>query len=88
MVMTMNKKEFIKSLSSRTNLSETNAILVNTILENNFFISKKNKDKIISEIVIQLGINIDEATNIYNTSIEIINEEIKNKLKHPFGSEN
>ena len=82
MVMTMNKKEFIKSLSSRTNLSEANAILVNTILENNFFISKKNKDKIISEIVIQLGINIDEATNIYNTSIEIINEEIKNKLKH------
>ena len=86
MVKTMNKKEFIKSLSNRANLSEVNAILVNDILENNFFISKKSKDKIISEIVMQLNVSIDEATNIYNLSKNIINNQIKEKINHPFGN--
>lgn len=86
MVKIMNKKEFIRDLSKQTNLSKESAMVVNDILENNFFISKKNKDKIISEIVIGLDINIADATNIYNISIEIINKEIKNKLNHPFGN--
>ena len=81
----MNKKEFIKSLSNQANLSEANAILVNDILENNFFISKKSKDKIISEIVIQLNVSTDEATNIYHVSKNIMNNQIKEKIKHPFG---
>lgn len=84
MVMKMNKNGFIKVLASRANLSENDSILVNDILESNFFISRKNKDKIISEIVIKLAISLSEATNIYNISKNIINEEIKNKLKHPF----
>lgn len=81
----MNKKEFIKSLSNQAILSEANAILVNDILENNFFISKKSKDKIISEIVIQLNVSTDEATNIYHVSKNIMNNQIKEKIKHPFG---
>ena len=81
----MNKKEFIKSLSNQANLSEANTILVNDILENNFFISKKSKDKIISEIVIQLNVSTDEATNIYHVSKNIMNNQIKEKIKHPFG---
>ncbi|MGM9875091.1 MAG: hypothetical protein ACI32H_04125 [Bacilli bacterium] len=82
----MNKKEFIKTLSNQANISEKNSILVNDILENNFFISKKNKDKIICEIVIQLNISIDEATNIYNVSKNIISNQIKEKIKYPFGN--
>lgn len=86
MVMRMNKKEFIKELSKCANLSEEKSILVDEILENNFFISKKNKDKIISEIVLKLNIGIEEACNIYDISKNIIKEEIKKSLKYPFKS--
>lgn len=82
----MNKKEFIKALSVKANLSIEKASIVNDILENNFFISKKNRDKIISEIVIELDIKIDEASSIYDIAKDILNEEIKNKLRHPFSS--
>ncbi len=81
----MNKNEFINILSKKTKLSLKDTELVNNILENNFFISKKNKDKIISEIVINLNISIEEATTIYNIAKDIINSELRNKLKHPLG---
>ncbi len=84
MVITMNKKEFLNELSKQTNLTENETILVNDILEKNFFISKKNKDKIISELVIKLDISLDKAIEIYNTCKRIVSEEIKDKLKHPF----
>ena len=45
MVKIMNKKEFLKELSKQAHLTEDKAILVNDILEENFFIIKKNKDK-------------------------------------------
>ena len=80
----MNKEKFIEELSNKTKLTKEESLKVNNILENNFFISKKYKDKIISEIVINLNISIDEATRIYNEAKDIISNEIKNKLKHPF----
>ena len=82
----MNKNEFIKELSKMTNYKESDCIIINDILENNFFISKKSKDKIISEIVIQLNVNIEEATNIYNVAKHIVNKQIKDKFRHPFGN--
>lgn len=84
MVMVMNKTEFLNELSKQTNLTEKEALLVNDILEKNFFISKKNKDKIISELVIKLDISLNKATEIYNISKKIVSKEIMNKLKHPF----
>lgn len=80
----MNKSEFIKELVRITKYSESDCIIINNILEDNFFISKKSKDKIISEIVIKLHINIEEATNLYDIAKEIINNQVKEKLKHPF----
>ncbi len=80
----MNKEKFIEELSNKTKLTKEESLKVNNILENNFFISKKYKDKIISEIVINLNVSIDEATRIYNEAKDIIGSEIKNKLKHPF----
>lgn len=82
----MNKAEFINVLSSKTGLSLKNTKLVNQILEDHFFISQKNKDKIVSEFVIKLSISVNEAIKIYETAKSIFNEEIKNKLKHPFKS--
>ena len=84
MVIEMNKKDFLNELSHKTNLTESEAILVNDILEKHFFISKKNKDKIISELVIKLDISLDKASEIYDISKNIISNEIVDKLKHPF----
>lgn len=84
MVMKLNKKEFINKLSNQLSYSEEDCNLINNILENNFFISKKSKDKIINELIEILNIDSNEATNIYNVSVKIINDEVKNKLKHPF----
>ncbi len=84
MVITMNKKEFLNELCKQTDLNESKAISVNDILEKNFFISKKNKDKIISELVIKLNISLDKATEIYNICKKIVSNEIMNKLKQPF----
>lgn len=75
----MNREKFIERLSNQADLTKEKAILVNDILENNFFISKRYKDKIISEIVLSLNININEATNIYEIAKDIISSEIKNK---------
>ena len=43
-----------------------------------------NKDKIISELVIKLDISLYKATEIYNICKNIVSNEIKDKLKHPF----
>jgi len=48
MVMNLNKTEFIKTLSCKTGLSIKDTEIINKILEDNFFVSKKNKDKIIT----------------------------------------
>lgn len=86
MVMKVNKKEFILELAKELSYSEDRCIIINDILESNFFISKKNKDKIIKELVMKLDIENKDAINVYDTAVKIINNEIKNKLKHPFKS--
>ena len=87
MVMKMNKTEFIKELSRVTGYSIDECNIINAVLENNFFISKKSKDKIINELMSKLQINETEATSIYEKAKMIFNNEIKNKLKHPFKSQ-
>lgn len=82
----MNKKEFIEKLSKELNYSIDKCVIVNEILEENFFISKKSKDSIINQLIMKLDIDIEEANNIYDIAVKITKEEIKNKLKHPFKS--
>ncbi len=45
----MNKKEFISELSKRLSYPKEKCFTINDILESNFFVSKKNKDKIIKK---------------------------------------
>lgn len=87
MVIVMNKEGFIKELQNRINYSEKDCLTINDILEHHFFISKRNKDVIIEELCNTFKINIEEAEHIYTTCKDILNEEIKYKLKHPFGSQ-
>lgn len=86
MVIQMNKTKFIENLSHELLYPEEKCIIINDILENHFFLSKKNKEKIINEFITKLLITQIEAEKIYNTAYLIIKKEIKNKLKHPLKS--
>lgn len=87
MVMKMNKKVFINELSNQTGYDEKRCILINDIIENHFIFRKKNKEKIIKELQIKANLSEDDSENVYDIYIKIITEEIKNKLKHPFKSQ-
>ena len=86
MVMKMNKTEFINKLSKELKYSKCKCVIINDILESNFFISKKNKDIIIKEFIQKLNVSNEEAKNIYEIAVKILNEEIEFELKHPFKS--
>ncbi len=88
MVMNLNKTEFINELSNTLSYSEDKCLIINEILEDNFFLSKKNRDKIIDELIQKLEINHEEAVMIYDVATKIIIKEIKDKLRHPFRSRN
>lgn len=88
MVMKMNKREFIKELSSQTGYNEQKCILIDNVIENYFIFGKKNREKIIKDLQIKASLNEDDAENAYDIAIKIITGEIKNKLKHPFKSQN
>lgn len=84
MVKKMNKTLFIEELSKQLNYPLNKCNIINNILENNFFISKSSKDKIIKELIDNLNIDNNEALNIYEVATTIIKNEIKYKLTHPF----
>ena len=86
MVMKMNKSKFINELSKETGYSEDKCLLINNVLENYFIFNKKNREKIIQDLKLKVSLNEDDAENVYDISIKIINKELKNKLKHPFRS--
>lgn len=86
MVMIMNKNEFILELEKELSYSKDKCIIINDVLENNFFISKQSKNKIIDELMQNLNVDNNEATYIYEVAIRIVKEEVKNKFKHPFKS--
>lgn len=84
MEMKMNKKDFINALKGKIGYSEEKYVIINDILEDNFFLSKSKKNIIIDELKQRLDINHDEALNVYEVSVDIIKGEIKDQLKHPF----
>lgn len=83
----MNKNGFIKELSKQTGYDEEKCTIINDVIENYFIFGRKNKDKIIKDIQIKANLNEDDSQNVYDISMKIITGEIKNKLKHPFKSQ-
>ncbi|MCI8352260.1 MAG: hypothetical protein HFJ58_01345 [Clostridia bacterium] len=83
----MNKTGFIKELSKQTGYNEEKCIVINNVIENYFIFGRKNKDKIIQDLQSRVGLNEDDSENVYDISMKIITGEIKNKLKHPFKSQ-
>lgn len=86
MVNKMNKTQFIKTIKEKLNVDENTATIINSILESNNIFGRKNKDKIINEIMDALKIDLEKAESIYEKVMEIITSAIKNKIKHPFKS--
>ena len=82
----MNKTYFIKTLSEKTKLSEKDCLVINSIIEDHFIIGKKNKEKIIEDLVNKLNLDEKKADEVYTTAMDIISSSIKNKIKHPFKS--
>lgn len=85
--MKMNKSEFIKELSKQTEYDEEKCSLINSIIEDTFIIGKKNKEKMLDKFRTGLNIDENEANKLYETVMGIIGGEIKDKLKHPFRSQ-
>lgn len=83
----MNKTEFINELSKITGCTQEECVIINEVLESQFFISKKNKDKIIADLISRLSFDENKADEIYNASMQIITNNVKDKLKHPFLSQ-
>lgn len=87
MVMKMNKTMFLKELQEKTNLSEKDTLVVSEVLDEYFVFGKKNKDKIVSAIKEKLNITDTQADEIYNIAMSIITSNVKEKLRHPFRSQ-
>ena len=85
--MRMNKTGFIKELSKQTGYDEEKCILINNVIENYFIFGRKNRDKIIQDWQVKSSLSEDDSENIYDIAMKIITGEIKNKLKHPFKSQ-
>ena len=87
MVMIMNKTMFLKELEEKTNLSEKDTLVVSSILDDYFVFGKNNKEKIVNAIKEQLNVDDAQADEIYNIAMNIISSNIKEKIKHPFKSQ-
>lgn len=84
----MNKSGFVKELSKQTGYNEEKCTLINNVIENYFIFGRKNKLKIIKDLQIKTSLSEDDAENVYDITIKIITGGIKDKLKHPFKSQN
>ena len=82
----MNKSGFIEKLQQETNYSEEQCILINDVLESHFIFRKKNKPKVVADLVEKLAVDEAEADRVYELCMTIIRAEKKAALKHPFGS--
>lgn len=83
----MNKEKFIQTLKEKLNVDIAQAKIINNIIESDNIFGKKNKDKIIKDFMEQLNIENKKANEIYETSMNIITNAIKDKIKHPFKSQ-
>lgn len=82
----MNKTNFIEKLSKETKYDIEKCKLINEVIESHFIIGKNNKEKILNDFINKLNIDKEESESIYNKCIEILGNEFKKKIRHPFKS--
>ena len=86
MVIAMNKSGFIEEIAKQTNRDMKECIIIADCFDNHFFIGKKNKEKTVIELEEKLEISNEDANQVYEIVSKIIATAIKDRLKHPFGS--
>ncbi|MBQ2635851.1 MAG: hypothetical protein IJG09_03995 [Methanobrevibacter sp.] len=79
----MTKEQFINDLSAKTGLDINQAGQINDILESTSLLGQSNKEKIISMTVEKLGVSEQQADEIYNASMEILKDNVVDKI-NPF----
>ena len=83
----MNKTEFIDALAEKTGRAKAECEKINSILEDTFIIGKNQKEKLLEKFETELKLQGEEADALYNTVMELIGTNLKDKLKHPFKSQ-
>lgn len=83
----MNKRGFIKEIGKQTKLTENECIIVNDILEENGIFGRKNKSNIVIQLQEKLNVSEEKANEIYEIVSSIASNAIKNKIIHPFKSQ-
>lgn len=82
----MNKAGFIKELQSRTDFTEEQCTVINSVLEDHFIFHKKNKPIVVADIAEKLSIDETQSDEVYEISMSIIRAEKKKTLRRPLGS--
>ena len=80
----MNKSGFVKQISKELNVDESRARQIADLLEENFLIGKKNKENTIQLFADNLKVTEEEANEIYDKCIDVIKNNLVQKVKHPF----
>ena len=83
----MKKEVYIEKLMKETGYDNNKCTIINSILEDHFIVGKRNKEKIINDFKEKLDLNDEEAEGIYNKAVKILGTGLKNKIKHPFKSQ-
>lgn len=81
----MNKTEFIAELQKRTNRTSEQCFAVNSVLESNFIFRKKNRPKIVAQLMTELSVDEVEANDVFDIAMDIIRSAEKSAIKRPFG---
>ena len=82
----MNNASFSDKLKEVTKLDDEKCKLINETLYSNFIFGKRGKEQIVRDIVVKLKMSSEDADNIYNSCMQTMGGEIKDKLKNPFKS--
>ena len=83
----MNKTEFIDALAKKTGFSEAECTKINSILEDVFILGKNHKEKLVEKFEAELKLEKEKAEKLYEDAMGLIGSEVKDKLKHPFKSQ-
>ena len=76
----MDKTDFIAKLKELTNYDEEKCNIINDVVQNNFWIGKDAKDKIVNALKERLHISDEDVEKLYNICKQILGDEVMDKI--------
>ena len=80
----MKQNDLIKELKEKLKYNDKQIKIIKDIFEEKLFIGKRNKKRIINNLMEELNIDNEESNKIYNEFNTIFMNRIKYKIIHPF----